>query len=519
MLSVAIYARVSTDEQAERGYSLSAQIEQGRARAESMGADEAVVYSDPAESSMTLDRPGLTAMRVAIAERRHNCVVVWDQDRLSRDAVSAIILRDEILSAECQLIFLQGGATTANPDDFLLYGIKALMAQSERIKIRARTMMGRRRKAEMGIMPVKFRLYGYTHDTQTGQIAMVHEEAKWVRKMFEWCATERVSAWIIAKRLAAANAPSPRGRGWYKETVARMLKNEAYSGTAYANKYDSNHSNRLRDRNEWISITIPAIISKELWGNAQHTLSENREHTQHLNTTHEALLRGLLKCGHCGKGMRSYISPSTRHIPRYYCNPTARFQPGDVNKKAMAAKQCPGSSVRMSAIDPLVMEWATNFLENPDWVLTYGSIETVESKSLEEEIKLLEGAIKQCQETRRGILGFFSARLISQAEANQQLARVRKDETVFQRRFKEAQTMFSAAPVSHEVELQIESIRERLKNALSITEQAQVLREFIDHIEVWPNPNFSLPPSLKIHLRVGSLVAAAVAGNPHHTEG
>ncbi|EQD79153.1 protein containing Resolvase, partial [mine drainage metagenome] len=104
-----------------------------------MDAQSVTVYVDPAESSMTLDRPGLTAMRLAIEQGRHNCVIVWDQDRLSRDAVGSLIMRDEILSAGCQLIFLQGGATTASPDDLLLYGIKALMAQSERIKIRART--------------------------------------------------------------------------------------------------------------------------------------------------------------------------------------------------------------------------------------------------------------------------------------------------------------------------------------------------------------------------------------------
>lgn len=503
MLSVAIYARVSTDEQAEHGYSLSAQIEQGRERGKSMGADEVAVYADPAESSMTLDRPGLTAMRVAIAERRHNCVIVWDQDRLSRDAVSSLVLRDEILSAGCQLIFLQGGATTASPDDLLLYGIKALMAQSERLKIRARTMMGRRRKAEMGIMPVKFSLYGYSHNTQAGQIAVVPEQAQWVRKAFEWCASERVSAWIIAKRLAAAGAPSPRGRGWYKESVARMLRNEAYTGTAYANKYDSKRGRRLRDRQDWIPVAIPAIVNREVWEDAQATLSQNRERTQHLNS-HEAFLRGLLRCGHCGKAMRTFISPGTRHIARYYCNPTARFQPGGADKKAVAAKHCPGSSVRMSVIDPIVMEWATNFLERPDLLLAYGKIETSEDDALKEEIKLLEGAIEQCQEIRRGILGFFSARLISEGEANQQLARVRKDETVFQRRLREAKTMLRAVPVSREVGLRIESICERLKDALSITERGQVLREFIDHIEVWPSPDFSLAPTLKIQLRIGA---------------
>lgn len=510
MLSIAVYARVSTDEQAEHGYSLSAQIEQGRVRADRMGADEVVVYSDPAASSITLDRPGLAAMRIAIAQRRHQGVIIWDQDRLSRDAVSALVLRDEILSAGCQLIFLQGGATTAAPDDFLLYGIKALMAQSERLKIRARTMMGRRQKAEMGVMPGKFGLYGYAHDTRTGQITVASEQAEWVQKIFKWCAEERVSTWVIARRLAAAGAASPRGQAWRKETVARMLRNDAYKGTAYVNKYDSRRGRRLRDREAWIPVAIPPIVAKEVWENAQATLNENRERTQRISS-HEALLRGLLTCGRCGKAMRTLISPGTRHIPRYYCNPTARCQPGD-DTGNVAARQCPGTSVRMAVIDPVVMDWATNVLQNPALLMAYGRSEIAETAALEQEVTWLNGAIARCRDTRRGILGFFSARLISEDEANQQLARVSQDARAFQHRLREVQTMLGPAPLPGAAERRMEGIRERLKGALSITEQSQVLRELIDHIAVWANPDVRRPPDLKIHLRVGSQVADALVG-------
>lgn len=508
MLDVAIYARVSTDEQAEHGYSLSAQIESCRKQAQQMNADSVAVYCDPAESSMTLDRPGLTAMRVAIAQGRHNCVVVWDQDRLSRDAVGSLVLRDEILSAGCQLIFLQGGATTASPDDLLLYGIKALMAQSERIKIRARTMMGRRRKAEMGIMPVKFRLYGYSHNTKSGRIEPVDAQARWVRQMFEWCARERISAWRIARRLAAADAPSPTGRGWHKESVARLLRNEAYTGTAYANKWDARDHYRKKPREEWIPISVPPIIPKEIWDAAQLTLTQNRAKAGR-HVVHAALLRGLVHCGRCGKRMRTYISPATGHMPRYYCSPSAKFQPG-IPADAVSRGQCKGCSVRMQRIDPLVWQWAEQFLLAPDRVLAFSRAGTSELEHWTEEVALLERALARCGETRRGVLRFYATHRITEEEADAQFARLRKDERALKRRLSEARNMLRSGPLPEDATARVHAIQEAL-SAAPIERRHQILRELVDHVEVWPDADYSLPPSLRFHLRVGGSVAAPLS--------
>ncbi len=497
MLSAAIYARVSTDEQAERGYSLSAQIEHGRRRAEELGADEIVVYADPAESSMTLDRPALTAMRLAIERRRHQLVIVWDQDRLSRDAVGALLLREEILAAGCQLLFLQGGATTHSPDDLLLYGIKALMAQSERIKIRARTMMGRRRKAEMGVMPVKFRLYGYVHDTRSGRVDIDEERAAWVRRLFAWCATERISAWAIARRLSGLGAPSPRGKGWYKETVARLLRNEAYCGTAYVNKFDARNGYRLRPREEWIPIAVPAVVSRELWEAAQATLGENRRRTQR-RQTHAALLRGLLRCGGCGKGMRTFISPGSRHRPRYYCNPLARVRPGDPRAPSTA---CRGLSVRLAAIDPVVWSWAAGFLAEARRVRASWGVEGAEAGDLDGEARSLEAAVARCARTRQGILGFYAAGLVTREEADGQLEKVRRDEAALRRRLDDVRALLAAALRGDEDE-RVAAVRAALDGGLSTVQRGGILREIVDHIDVWAGQG-AAPPRLTIHLRVG----------------
>lgn len=357
-------------------------------------------------------------------------------------------------------------------------------------------------------MPVKFRLYGYAHDTSLKQITINESQAQWVRKMFEWCAAERVSAWTIARRLAAADAPSPTGRGWYKESVVRLLRNEAFTGTAYANKWDSRNHNTVRPRDEWIPITIPAIVSQSLWAAAQLTLEHNRAQVRK-HASHDALLRGLLKCGYCGHAMRTYISRDANRIPRYYCSPTARFQPGDPGK-AEARKQCKGSSVRMYLIDSLVWHWMGEFLENPEAVLSFSQVEASETQALEEEISVLEGALARCSETKHGVLSFYRSRLITKAEADLQLADIRKDEIAFERRLREVRTIVQAKPLPEDALARVHAIKGALADTLSIQQKNQILHELVDHIEVWSNSDFSQPPQVKVHLRVGSLVAASL---------
>jgi site-specific DNA recombinase len=58
-----LYARVSTDEQARSGYSLSQQLEALREYAAREGYEILDEVTDPGKSGATLDRPGLDRVR------------------------------------------------------------------------------------------------------------------------------------------------------------------------------------------------------------------------------------------------------------------------------------------------------------------------------------------------------------------------------------------------------------------------------------------------------------------------
>ena len=62
---------------------------------------------------------------------------------------------------------------------------------------------------------------------------VVLEEARVVRQMFTWVAQERCSLREVCRRLQRQGTASPSGRQrWHAGTLAGMLRNPTYTGTA-----------------------------------------------------------------------------------------------------------------------------------------------------------------------------------------------------------------------------------------------------------------------------------------------
>ena len=95
-MNVAIYARVSTAAQAEKGYSLKTQVEACRQKALSMGATSIKEYVDDGYSGAYLERPALDELRDALSAKLHDTVIIYDTDRLARDTMLLLLITEEI---------------------------------------------------------------------------------------------------------------------------------------------------------------------------------------------------------------------------------------------------------------------------------------------------------------------------------------------------------------------------------------------------------------------------------------
>src|SRR5215216_6163518 len=113
-----IYTRVSTEEQAEKGYSLPHQASECRRYAALHDFLVVEEFTDD-YSGATLERPGFSQLRAYISKNRVDAVIVYTADRLSRNVIDFLVLRDQWSTAGIELHFVDRGRSHNNFEGLL----------------------------------------------------------------------------------------------------------------------------------------------------------------------------------------------------------------------------------------------------------------------------------------------------------------------------------------------------------------------------------------------------------------
>ena len=95
MTRVATYARVSTDEQAEK-YGLDVQRRRLNERAQEAASGPTEEFVDDGYSGATLERPALNRLRNAVRHGEIDTLLITEPDRLARDLLSMLLLEREL---------------------------------------------------------------------------------------------------------------------------------------------------------------------------------------------------------------------------------------------------------------------------------------------------------------------------------------------------------------------------------------------------------------------------------------
>src|ERR687886_2454375 len=144
-----LYARVSTEEQARRGYSLAQQIEALREYAAHEGYEVLKEVTDPGQSGASLERPGMDQVRDLVAAGGVSVVLAQDRDRIAREPAYHYLLRREFEEHGCKIRALNDRGDDS-PEGELTDGILDQLAKFERAKIAERSRRGKQRKAQEG---------------------------------------------------------------------------------------------------------------------------------------------------------------------------------------------------------------------------------------------------------------------------------------------------------------------------------------------------------------------------------
>jgi site-specific DNA recombinase len=363
VMKAAIYARVSTERQAERG-TIGSQVEALRAHLAAAGAEPAGEYRDDGCSGARLDRPGLDALRDAAEAGLFEVVYCLSPDRLARSYAYQVLVLDELARFGVKVAFTDApGLDQDDPQARLLTQVQGVIAEYERAKIGERYRRGKLFRARAGEVIAWKAPYGYRRIPRgpdgPAHLEIFEPEATVVRRVF----AERAAGTTIrqiCRQLNADAVPTPTGSRsvWGTSTLDRMLRNEAYIGTTYFNRTEAvpdrrpgHHSRQVpRPRADWIAISCPAIIADQTFEAAATVSHDNSKWSPRRAEPGAWLLRGLVKCGPCGVGtschkMRGRNGTWHRY---YYCHNHDPLRAGGQDQR------CPERNIRADALDEFV---------------------------------------------------------------------------------------------------------------------------------------------------------------------
>ncbi len=323
---VALYARVSTDRQAQDG-TIDSQVSAIHACAAEKGDRIAkdLCFCDDGVSGTTLVRPALERLRDQASVGAIDRLYVLAPDRLARRHAHQLVVVEELQGCGVEVVFVNRPLGTSAEDQLLLQ-VQGVVAEYERAKILERTRRGRLHAARCGRVSVLGRAaYGYRYiDKHSGGGAAAYEvaeeEAGVVRHIFAWVGREGCSLAEVVRRLERLGVPTRSGRPrWDRSTIWGLLTNPAYQGqAAYGKTRRGEWQPPLRPRRgqpevpkrpyatyrqaatEHILIAVPALVEVELYAAVQERLEENRRRQRQRRCGPRFLLQGLVVCGCCG---------------------------------------------------------------------------------------------------------------------------------------------------------------------------------------------------------------------------
>lgn len=277
---VALYVRVSTDRQAEEGYSVEVQKERLEAYTKVLeGVVQTEFYIDDGFSGSSLNRPAMQRLISDAKAKKITHVCVNKLDRLSRSQKDTLYLIEDIfLPNNIAFISIQESFNTATAFGRAVVGIISVFAQLERENIYERTRSGMQKRVEEGYWPGGGGVpFGYDYDSGLG-ILVPNADAEKVRQVYE----------LYLRGWSLQNIANTLGLK-YEKLASQILSRKTniglieYNGVEYKGRHE-------------------AIVSPEIYERAM-TLKQQRSERRLLPET-RYLLTGLVWCGVCGAKMR-----------------------------------------------------------------------------------------------------------------------------------------------------------------------------------------------------------------------
>ncbi|MGD6834276.1 recombinase family protein [Sutcliffiella halmapala] len=433
MIKTALYARVSTAEQAEEGYSIDAQIETIIRKCEHEGRHVEFQYVDRGISGKSIkNRLNLQQLLKDANQGKFEEVWVWKTNRMARNQLDLlniveVLNKNNIAFRSCTEPF-----DTSTQIGKLMMSLLGSIGEFERGTIVDNVKMGMKQRARagkwnggvvLGYVSVKSEI-----DENKTRLEIVETEAFIVKEIFRLYSEGR-GLKSLTNHINKLGYKSKKGNLFSINAVKEILMNPIYIGKIRFNRRENWSEKRRKGLNKNPIIVEgehKPIIPIELWERVQRLYSE-RSHKPNRIYSGSYPLTGLIKCPMCGASMvagrvKKKHKDGNYVIHRYY-------QCGAWRNKGTAA--CRSNSVKADAVEQFVFDkiHLSLFNENilKDLVNNINEKRKSTIKPLEDQMQQIEKEICAFDMKKSKWFELYEDSMISKEDLSQRLASITEE--------------------------------------------------------------------------------------------
>lgn len=313
----ALYVRVSTDMQAEDGFSIAAQTKLLKDYCVKNDIVIHKIYADEGISGQKENRPEFQAMIADAEQKQFDIILVHKYDRFARKYELSNRIEEKINKAGVLLISITEPIENS-PFGFLQKGIMQLFSEYFIRNLSAEVKKGLIERASQGLHTCP-PPYGY--ELKGDKVVIHKKHAEIVQQIYklymDGCGYHKIIKWLYDNSI-----PTVKGRdSWSQYALNYMLTNVFYTGKVY---YDGKVYPGQHD----------PIIDENIFNQVQaHIKKKSNDHKDYHARRganfNKYLLLGLLYCGECGHTFRvQYNKRGNRGKPyaTYICNSGIQYK-------------------------------------------------------------------------------------------------------------------------------------------------------------------------------------------------
>jgi site-specific DNA recombinase len=308
MRKAILYIRVSTDEQADKGYSLKHQEERLRKYCEMQNIVVTEVHQDD-YSAKTFNRPTFTKLLADLKRHRAkvDLLLFTKWDRFSRNTGDAYGMINTLHKLGVDPQAIEQPLDLSIPENKIMLAFYLAAPEVENDRRALNVFVGMRRaKKEGRWMATAPRGYKNIRNEQDMPIIVPNDDAQTVRWAFEEFAKGIYTLDEIRKKA------NKKGLVCCKNNFHYLVRNPVYCGKLQIPAY--------KDEDAFVTKGIhDPIISEELFEKVQDILKgRNKKRDYKICAKEELPLRGFLNCPRCGNKLTGSASTGGSGIKHFY---------------------------------------------------------------------------------------------------------------------------------------------------------------------------------------------------------